>query len=102
MHDSSFGGSCLLTTFLAVYCRAFSPFEVKLRGDDHILYLNVNGAYEFWKDVHISILHVLDHRHPLLYLPYLAVVGNLVANGVPHIIVMGIALTLNFHPMLQH
>lgn len=102
MHGSSYGGSCVLTTFLAVYCRAFSPFEVKLRGDDHIIYLNVNGGYEFWKDVDIPVLHLLNHRHPLVYLPYLAVSGNLIANGVPHILVMGIALGLNFNPLLQH
>lgn len=102
MHGSSYAGSCILTTFLAAYCRAFSPFEAKLRGDDHIIYLNVNGAYEFWKDVNIPVLHVLNHRHPLLYLPYLAVAGNLIANGIPHILIMGVALGLNFNPLLQH
>ncbi|TYZ68130.1 hypothetical protein PybrP1_000930 [[Pythium] brassicae (nom. inval.)] len=84
MHPSSFAASCCVTTFLAVFCRAFTPFEAKVPGSEHIVYLNVNGAFEFWKDIDIGVLHVLDHRHPLLYLPYLAVAGNLIANGAPH------------------
>lgn len=101
MHPSSFAASCGVTTFMSVFCRIFTPFEVKVRGSDHAIYLNINGAFEFWKDIDIGVLHVLDHRHPLLYLPYLAVVGNLIANGIPHIVLMGISLTLQFHPLLQ-
>lgn len=101
MHPSSFIASCCVTTFVAAYCRALTPFQAKAPGVDHIIYLNINGAFEFWKDIHISVLHVFDHRHPLLYLPYLGVVGNLVANGLPHMVLMGISLTLQFHPLLQ-
>lgn len=101
MHPSSFAASCVVTTFVSAYCRMFTPFEAKVRGSDHIIYLNINGAFEFWKDIDIGVLHVLDHRHPLLYLPYLAVAGNLIANGIPHIVLMGISLTLQFHPLLQ-
>ncbi|RLN87376.1 hypothetical protein BBJ28_00001446 [Nothophytophthora sp. Chile5] len=102
MHGSSFLGSCVMTAFAVAYCRAFTPFEVRVPGDDHVIYLNVNGAYEFWKDIDIPLLHVLDHRHPLLYLPFLSIVGNLVANGIPHILVLGIALGLEFSPLLNH
>ncbi|KAF1321134.1 hypothetical protein FI667_g12080, partial [Globisporangium splendens] len=101
MHESSFVASCVVTTFLSAYCRLLTPFQAKVPGADHIVYLNVNGAFEFWKDIDIPLLHVFDHRHPLVYLPYLAVVGNLVANGMPHMVLMGISLTLQFHPMLQ-
>ncbi|TMW62768.1 hypothetical protein Poli38472_005386 [Pythium oligandrum] len=94
MHILSFAGSCAITAFLAFYTRLFTPFQVKVRGDDHIIYLNVNGAFEFWKDIHIGVLHVLDHRSPLLYLPYLSIVGNLVANGVPHLILLGISMLM--------
>lgn len=102
MHGSSFVASSVLTTFLAAFCRMFTPFEVRVPGDEHVIYLNVNGAYEFWKDIDIPLLHLLDHRHPLLYLPFLGVVGNLVANGFPHILVLGIALGLQFSPLLNH
>jgi hypothetical protein len=91
MHAWSFGGAVVITAFLAVYCRLTTPFEAKVRGEDHAVYLNINGAYEFWKDIHIPILHVLDHRAPLVYLPYLAIVGNLVANGIPHMLLLAIS-----------
>ncbi|KAJ0409071.1 hypothetical protein P43SY_002205 [Pythium insidiosum] len=94
MHVLSFAGSCALTAFLASYSRLVTPFQVKVRGDEHIIYMNINGAFEFWKDIHIPVLHVLDHRSPLLYLPYLAIVGNLVANGVPHLVLLGISSLL--------
>ncbi|RLN58505.1 hypothetical protein BBJ28_00006917 [Nothophytophthora sp. Chile5] len=102
MHGSSFLGSCIVTAFAVAYCRAFTPFEVRVPGDDHVIYLNVNGAYEFWKDIDMPLLHVLDHHHPLVYLPFLIIVGNLVANGIPHILVLGIALGLEFSPLLNH
>ncbi|KAJ0412236.1 hypothetical protein ATCC90586_006622 [Pythium insidiosum] len=89
-----FAGSCALTAFLASYSRLVTPFQVKVRGDEHIIYMNINGAFEFWKDIHIPVLHVLDHRSPLLYLPYLAIVGNLVANGLPHLVLLGISSLL--------
>ncbi|KAL4158228.1 hypothetical protein PRNP1_004007 [Phytophthora ramorum] len=101
MHGSSFVGSAILTTFLAAFCRAFTPFEVRVLGSDHVIYLNVNGGYEFWKDIDIPLLHLLDHQHPALYIPYLAIVGNLVANGFPHMLVLGIALGLQFNPLLE-
>jgi hypothetical protein len=97
MHESSFIAACIITSFLATYCRFFTPFQAKGPGEEHIIYLNINGAYEFWKDVNIPLLHFLDHHHPLLYLPYLSITGNLVANGVPHIIVHGIALGVIYH-----
>jgi hypothetical protein len=101
MHGSSFVGSAILTTFLAAFCRAFTPFEVRVPGSDHVIYLNVNGAYEFWKDINIPLLHLLDHQHPALYIPFLLVVGNLVANGFPHMLVLGVALGLQFNPLLE-
>ncbi|KAF4031135.1 hypothetical protein GN244_ATG17007 [Phytophthora infestans] len=101
MHGSSFIGSCTLTTFLAAFCRALTPFEVRVPGSEHVIYLNVNGGYAFWKDINIPLLHVLDHHHPMLYLPYLAIVGNFVANGFPHMLVLGVALGLQFNPLLE-
>ncbi|KAF4030973.1 hypothetical protein GN244_ATG17216 [Phytophthora infestans] len=101
MHGSSFIGSCTLTTFLAAFCRALTPFEVRVPGSEHVIYLNVNGGYAFWKDINIPLLHVLDYHHPMLYLPYLAIVGNFVANGFPHMLVLGVALGLQFNPLLE-
>ena len=101
MHYSSFIGSCILTSFLAAFCRAFTPFQVRVPGSEHVIYLNVNGSYAFWKDIDVPLLHVLDHRHPALYIPFLAIVGNLVANGLPHMLVLGISLGLQFSPLLE-
>ncbi|KAI9912311.1 hypothetical protein PsorP6_005152 [Peronosclerospora sorghi] len=101
MHGSSFVGSCILTTFLAAFCRAFTPFQIRVPDCEYIIYLNVNGSYEFWKDIDIPLLHLLDHHHPALYIPYLAIVGNLVANGVPHLLVLGASLGLQFNPLLK-
>ncbi|TDH66762.1 hypothetical protein CCR75_002151 [Bremia lactucae] len=80
MHGSSFVGSSILTTFLAIFCRAFTPFQARVPGSEHVVYLNVNGCYEFWKDIDIPLLHLFDQQHPALYLPFLAIAGNLVAN----------------------
>ncbi|CEG43884.1 uncharacterized protein PHALS_14170 [Plasmopara halstedii] len=101
MHGSSFVGSIILTTFLAAFCRAFTPFQVCTPENGHVVYLNVNGAYEFWKDIKIPLLHLFDHHPPAVYIPFLAVVGNLVANGLPHMLVLGIALGLQFNPLLE-
>ncbi|CAH0481725.1 unnamed protein product [Peronospora belbahrii] len=101
MHSSSFVGSCILTSFLAAFCRAFTPFTVQVPGNEHIIYLNVNGGYAFWKDINIPLLHLVNHHHPALYIPFLAIVGNLVANGFPHILVLGISLGLQHSPILE-
>ncbi|DAZ96850.1 TPA: hypothetical protein N0F65_008281, partial [Lagenidium giganteum] len=95
MHVASFPGACVMTGFLAAYCRAVSPFEVKVPEEDHVVYMNINGAFEFWRDIHIPVVHALDHRHPLLYLPYLTIMGNLVANGVPHLVLLIISWMIN-------
>ncbi|RMX64741.1 hypothetical protein DD238_004556 [Peronospora effusa] len=101
MHSSSYMGSCILSFFLASYCRAFTPFEVRIPGSENVLHLNVNGGYAFWKDIDIPLLHLLDHHHPALYLPFLVIVGNLVANGFPHILILGISLGLQHNPLLE-
>ena len=46
--------------------------------------MNINGAFEFWKDIKVPFLHLMDNRHPLLYLPFLFVTGNLSVNLVPY------------------
>ena len=34
-----------------------------------VVYMNINGAYEFWKDIKVGFLHYMDGAHPLIYLP---------------------------------
>ena len=101
MHGSSFMGSCILTSVLAAYCRAFTPFEVRVPGSKNILYLTVNGGYAFWWAIDIPLPHFLDHHHPALYIPFLSIVGNLVANGFPHMLILGISLGLQHNPLLE-
>lgn len=94
MPPKSFLGSALLTSFLAAYCRLSTPFETKNQNQDkHRIYLNINGAYEFWRDISIPILHSFDHAHPLIYLPFLSIVGNLLVNGLPSWLLFMLAST---------
>ena len=75
--------SCLFTSALATWARLFTPKILKLRNGKGI-YMNINGAFEFWKDIKVPFLHLMDNRHPLLYLPFLFVTGNLSVNLVPY------------------
>ena len=59
---------------------------MKIAGVKEPKYMNVNGAYAFWKDVKIPVLHVLDHQNPLLYLPFLITMGAVIINGPPYIL----------------
>jgi hypothetical protein len=47
--------------------------------------LNVNCAHWFWPDIEIPFLHAFNDRHPLLYMPYLVFVCNVVLNGPPYV-----------------
>jgi len=75
--------SCLFTSSLAVWARFFTPKILRIKSQKEGMYMNINGAYEFWKDIKVPFLHVLDNRHPLLYLPFLFVTGNLSVNLLP-------------------
>lgn len=95
MHSYSFFGASMITTLLAIYTRIFVPYEVKVPGKPDIVYMNVNGSYAFWKDIPIPFLHILNHRSPFLYLPFLATFGNLFVNGIPHLVLLLISHWLN-------
>ncbi len=60
----SFYLCCFITASLCVYARLTSPFVTRRReGDAHnggVYYLNVNLAYEMWRDVPIKIMHACD------------------------------------------
>lgn len=87
-----FPGSCVITGFLASYCRIWTPFQVepvhfsgtKEGRPRDLIYLNVNGAFEFWRDIPIDFLHAFNHASPWIYLPFLATVGNLSTNGLAY------------------
>ena len=85
----SFGLSCIITTFLACYCRWLTPFQAK--DGSRTVYLNINGAYEFWRDVRIDILHWYDHAHPVVYLLFLGTVGNVAVNALPSLLLYALA-----------
>jgi hypothetical protein len=70
--------SCAVTALLAAFCRATTP------KNHHGTELNVNLAFEFWKDVRIRALHALDGAPAAVYLPWLVVVCNVVLNGPPY------------------
>lgn len=85
-----FPSSCIITGFLASYCRIFTPFQVRPSGhtkERHardLIYLNINGAFEFWRDIPIDFLHAFNHASPWIYLPFLATVGNVTTNGLAY------------------
>lgn len=74
----SWGVSCLFTLVGLVYCRFCTPRE--LNDGKHTHYLNVNGAFEFWKDVPIGVLHRWDYpkASAIRYLTFLFCFGNTV------------------------
>lgn len=82
MPPLSYPLSVALTSFVAVCARLLLPFQILVE-DGSVKVLNVNMAYEFWSDVDVPLAHLLDHRHPLLYLPFLIVVCNLCLNTLP-------------------
>jgi hypothetical protein len=94
MRMHSFYLSFAFTMALAAYARLFSPFQLKAPGQEQLLYLNINGCHEFWKDVKIGLLHYMDGQHPLIYLPYLMLVGNTAVNGIPHLLAYTVSQAL--------
>lgn len=70
--------SCVFTLVGLVYCRFWTPKDAS--DGTHVHYLNVNGAFEFWKDVPIAILHRWDYpkASAISYLVFLFCFGNAV------------------------
>jgi len=81
----------MLTSYLATYCRLFTPEKSPLsRSLQHHLKqttrtLNVNMAYGFWADIKLAFLHAFDHAHPVVYLLYISTLGNLI-QGLPYLL----------------
>jgi hypothetical protein len=82
----SFWLSCVFTCASTGLCRLFTPKTFDDRYSGHVHYLNVNAAYEFWKDVKISILHICDNSHPIIYLLFMFVLANCCLNGPPYLL----------------
>lgn len=86
--DYSFFLSAVMSAVLGFFGRFFTPFHCLLpkpvnasTDEPHkVLYLNINFGYAFWKDIKLKFMHVLDHRHPVIYLPFVVVVANTVLN----------------------
>lgn len=54
--------------------------------DKHLVYLNVNGGFEFWKDIRIQVLHIFNDSPAIIYVPFLVSVGNAIVNGIPTLV----------------
>jgi hypothetical protein len=100
----SWAGSCVFTCAATLFSRVLSPRHVfiphkqedtqrKRVAKGELYYLNVNAAYEFWKEVEIPVLHWFDEYPFPVYYAYIACVGNVLLNG-------GVA-TLVLFPLLQ-
>ena len=77
----SYACSVIITAVLACAARAATPFHVRER-DGSVKYFNINLAYAFWRDIHISPLHALDHAPAFAYVPWIIALCN-VLNFVP-------------------
>jgi hypothetical protein len=55
----SFYLCCFVTASLCLYARVSSPFFTRLTAGG-VYYLNVNLAYEMWRDVPIKAMHAFD------------------------------------------
>lgn len=83
--------SAAITSAIVIVARAFIPKWVTIAPGQPPAYLNVNLSFEFWKDVKIGLLHLFDNRHPLLYLPYFILFGNIFLNGPPYLLLAGLS-----------
>jgi calcium/calmodulin-dependent protein kinase I len=88
----SYWGSVATTSVIATLARMFTPFAVRqgLNAQD-VRVWNINLAYEFYDDVAIPPLHVMDHKPPHLYLPFLILVCNFILNVLPCALVIALS-----------
>ena len=85
----SWTGTFVSTSTVAAFARALTPHEIVpqvVKTTEKKVYMNVNLAYGFWKDIDFDFLHWFDFRHPLIYIPYLIVLSNVVLNGPPYLL----------------
>lgn len=100
---SFIAGALIMGSSLVAISRFTTPFHCLLpiaptAGDKktedqykyRVLYLNINTSYAFWKDVKFSFLHVVDHKSPLLMIPFVVVFGNLTFNLAAYGIILQI------------
>ncbi len=62
------------------YCLLPKPKSAPADEPHKVLYLNINFGYAFWKDIKVKFLHILDHHHPITYIPYVVVAANSLLN----------------------
>lgn len=72
-------------------CGRMVPKELHYRGVKGPVYVNVNAAHEFWRDVKIPFLHLFDRSPAYKYLPFLIIVGNIGLNGLPFLLLSWIS-----------
>jgi len=90
--SGSYWGSVLVTTVIASMARVMTPYSVLHGVDNQSVHVwNINLCYEFYEDVAIPPLHILDHRPPYVFLPFLVVVCNFVLNVVPVAVVIALS-----------
>jgi len=80
---------------LSVTARIHTPFHCLLPKEpgatEHkVLYLNINFAYAFWKDIKVPFLHWFDHKPVALYLPYIVITANAVLNYPTFLLLTGL------------
>lgn len=86
--------SAVMTSALGVAARILTPKVTTFAGVKDPVYLNVNAAFEFWQDIKIPFLHQFDKSSPLVYLPFLILVGNAGLNGLPFLVLRAVSAAL--------
>lgn len=87
----SYWGAVLTTTVIAILARVLTPYSVLQGPEKMIKVWNINLAYEFYEDVAIPPLHVMDHKNPWVYLPFLIFICNFVLNVAPVALVIALS-----------
>lgn len=73
--------SCVFTSTSTLYARFATPCSMIDPATGKEERLNVNMAYGFWDDVKVPFLHKCDNSPLLVYLTFMLVVFNPIANG---------------------
>ena len=98
----SYWGSVSVTSIIALAARVFTPYSIRCGAySKDVRVWNINLAYEFYEDVQIAPLHILDHQPAYIYLPFLIVVCNFGLNVIPVSLVILLSRIFVDAPLLR-
>jgi hypothetical protein len=82
--SGSYWASVSITSIIAIAARFLTPYSIRNgTNNQDVRVWNINLCYEFYDDVAIPPLHILDQRPAYIYLPFLIIVCNFILNVIP-------------------